>query len=173
MVTFTPNVNGTGTVDLLEAVEGDVASATATRANCGNAPGRGCLTNNWGNILAAPNVGNARRLYLFKPPKSVSTTAKVGSSTVSTGSAFSVCYSPGGRAYVNTTGTCVSTLPLTSSTLAVMVVAPPNAETEAGFAFTRTAPTAAVPTESLRGFDPVVAPPDVAVIVAVPLAPPG
>ena len=105
MVTFTPNVNGTGTVDLLEAVEGDVASATATRANCGNAPGRGCLTNNWGNILAAPNVGNARRLYLFKPPKSVSTTAKVGSSTVSAGSAFSVCYSPGGRAYVNTTGT--------------------------------------------------------------------
>jgi prepilin-type N-terminal cleavage/methylation domain-containing protein len=105
MVTFTPNVNGTGSVELLEAVEGDAAGATAQRTNCGNAPGRGCLTNNWANVLIAPNVGSARRLYLFQPPTSVTTTAKVGSTQVSAGSAFSVCYSPGGRAYVNTTGT--------------------------------------------------------------------
>jgi type II secretory pathway pseudopilin PulG len=105
MVTYTPNVDGTGSVDLLEAVEGNVAGVAAQRTNCGNAPGRGCLTNDWANILVAPNVGTARRLYLFKPPASVTTTAKVGSAAVSPGSSFSVCYSPGGRAYVNTTGT--------------------------------------------------------------------
>jgi Tfp pilus assembly protein FimT len=105
MVTFTPNVDGTGTVDLLEGVEGDVAGTSAERTNCGNAPARGCLTNNWGNILVSPAVGNARRMYLYKPPKSVSTTAAVGTTAISAGSAFSVCYTPGGRAYLNTAGT--------------------------------------------------------------------
>lgn len=101
MVTFTPNVDGTGTVDLLEGVEGDVAGTTAERTNCGNAPARGCLTNNWGNVLTPPAVGNARRLYLYKPPKSVSTKAKVNGTELGAGSAFSVCFTPGGRAYLN------------------------------------------------------------------------
>ena len=105
MVTFTAGANGAGTVDLLEGVEGDTVGAAAERANCGNTPARGCLTNDWGNILAPPNVGNARRMYLFKPPPSVTTTATVNGSVVNAGSSFSVCFSPGGRAYVNPTNT--------------------------------------------------------------------
>jgi Tfp pilus assembly protein FimT len=105
MVTFTPGVDGAGTVDLLEGVEGATAGATAERTDCGNMPARGCLTNNWGNLLAPPNVGNARRMYLFKPPATVTTTATVNGTVVNAGSAFSVCFSPGGRAYLNTTNT--------------------------------------------------------------------
>lgn len=105
VVTYTPGANGAGTVDLLEGVEGDVAATAAETAACGNKPSRGCVTNNWGNILAAPNVGTARRIYLFKPPKSVTTTAAVGAAAVASGTPFSVCYSPSGRTFVNTAGT--------------------------------------------------------------------
>jgi type II secretory pathway pseudopilin PulG len=103
MVTYTPGADGAGTVAVLEGVEGDTAGATADRANCGYAPSRGCVTNNWGNILAAPNVGTARQIYVRKTPPSVTTTAAVGATAVAT--PFSVCFSPGGRAYVNTVGT--------------------------------------------------------------------
>jgi prepilin-type N-terminal cleavage/methylation domain-containing protein len=104
LVRYTPGADGAGTVDLLEGVEGDLAGAAAERVGCGNAPARGCLTNNWGNILAAPNVGTARRLYLLNPPKSVTTTANVGTAAIAAGSSFSVCYSPGGRTYLHQGG---------------------------------------------------------------------
>jgi prepilin-type N-terminal cleavage/methylation domain-containing protein len=104
VVTYTPGANGAGTVDLLEGVEGDVVAAGSERANCGNTPARGCLTNNWGNILALPNVGNARRMYAFKPPTSVTTSATVEGAAVSAGTPFSVCFSPGGRTYLNKVG---------------------------------------------------------------------
>ena len=71
-----------------------------------------------------------------------------------------------------TTGTSGRELPFTSNTLAVMMVEPPRAETVAGFALTRTAPTAAVPTESFSApAVPVEAPPEKATIEAVPLLP--
>jgi hypothetical protein len=72
---------------------------------------------------------------------------------------------------VNDTGADRSGLPLMSNTVAVMVVVPPVFGTVAGFAFTVTRPTAAVPTEILSApAAPVVAPPEIAVIVAVPFA---
>lgn len=73
---------------------------------------------------------------------------------------------------VNSTGDPTSALPLMSSTVAVMVAWPPCDETDCGFALSTTRATAAVPTEILSApVLPVVAPPDTAVIVAVPLEP--
>ncbi len=100
-VIITPGANGTGTVEMLEGVEGDTAATAAERANCGNAPSRGCLTNNWANVLASPNVGTARRVHLMRPPTSVTTTATLNGSAEAM---IAVCYSPGGRTYVNRTG---------------------------------------------------------------------
>jgi hypothetical protein len=74
---------------------------------------------------------------------------------------------------VNDTGEDGSTLPLMSNTLAVIVVDPPVFGTVAGLALTVTRPTAAVPTAILIApWVPVEAPPDSAVIVAVPFAVP-
>jgi hypothetical protein len=74
---------------------------------------------------------------------------------------------------VNETGTCLRTFPFMSRTLAVIVVDPPSAETDAGFAPTLTAPTEADPT-AIRSAPvaAVTAPPEVAVMTAVPLEPP-
>jgi hypothetical protein len=69
---------------------------------------------------------------------------------------------------VNVTGTAFIRLPLTSKTVALMVVDPPSAGTVAGLAFTTTFWTAAVPTRIFSGFVPVLAPPEIAAIDAVP-----
>ena len=71
------------------------------------------------------------------------------------------------------TGTKGRAFPLISTTLAVIVEDPPPAEIVLGFAVSEMRPTAAVPTAILTApFAPVFAPPDEAVIVAVPFAPP-
>src|SRR5690349_11686358 len=73
---------------------------------------------------------------------------------------------------VKLTGTPTNAAPFTSSTDAVIVVEPPREETDAGFARRITRPTAAVPSAILIAPSvPVVAPPEIAVIVAVPFAP--
>src|SRR5438094_1292932 len=69
---------------------------------------------------------------------------------------------------VNVTGTPPKVLPLMSATDAVMADAPPREETVVGFALTTTRPTAAAPMAILIGALPLEAPPDVALIVAVP-----
>lgn len=67
------------------------------------------------------------------------------------------------------TGAELSPLPLKSKTAAVMVVEPPVFGTDAGLALTVTRPTAAVPTAILMApAVPVDAPPEIAVIVAIP-----
>ena len=74
---------------------------------------------------------------------------------------------------VKETGTPGNALPLMSKILAVMVVVPPNADTLLGFAPTRTPPTDAVPTAILIApAVPVDAPPEIALMFAVPLLPP-
>jgi hypothetical protein len=71
------------------------------------------------------------------------------------------------------TGAELSALPLMSKTSAAIVVDPPLDGTDAGVALTVTRPTAAVPTAILIApAAPVVAPPDEAVIVAVPFESP-
>src|SRR5204862_4485902 len=73
----------------------------------------------------------------------------------------------------NETGAAVSGFPLISRTVAVMVVDPPVFGTEAGFALIATLPTEAVPTAIFSApFEPVDAPPESALIVAVPFARP-
>jgi hypothetical protein len=74
---------------------------------------------------------------------------------------------------VKVTGTDDSTLPLGSLTDAVIADVPPLAATFAGFALTEMRPTAAAPMPILIApAVPVVAPPEDAVIVAVPDDPP-
>src|SRR4051794_26860393 len=71
---------------------------------------------------------------------------------------------------LNCTGVDASGLPFTSSTVAVIAEAPPIAGTVLGFAVTATRPTAALPTAiRIPLFVPVVAAPDDAVMMAVPL----
>src|SRR4051812_15956483 len=71
---------------------------------------------------------------------------------------------------LNCTGVDVSGLPFTSSTVAVIADDPPIAGTVLGFAVTATRPTAALPTAILTAlFVPVVAAPEEAVMMAVPL----
>ena len=73
----------------------------------------------------------------------------------------------------NDTGASTSAFPLMSSTEALIVDEPPSAGTCEGLALTVTRPTAAVPTRIFRPpAVPTLAPPDIAVIVAVPDAPP-
>src|SRR4029453_15919540 len=74
---------------------------------------------------------------------------------------------------VKLTGALFSALPLMSKTSATMVVDPPFEGTDAGLALIVTRPTGGVPTAILTPpFAPVEAPPEVAVIVAVPLESP-
>ena len=74
---------------------------------------------------------------------------------------------------VKVTGVATNGLPFISSTLAVTVVEPPMEGTGFGLALTVTLPTAAVPTKIFSApVVPVVAPPEIAVIVAVPFDPP-
>jgi hypothetical protein len=72
----------------------------------------------------------------------------------------------------NVTGTPCRALPFTSTTLAVIAEEPPVAGMIEGLAVRVMRPTAAEPTAILTApFAPVVAPPEEAVIVAVPFAP--
>ena len=73
----------------------------------------------------------------------------------------------------NDTGADDSALPLMSNTAAEIVDEPPIAGIRVGVAVTATRPTAAVPTAILTAFVPLaLAPPELAVIVAVPFAVP-
>ena len=71
----------------------------------------------------------------------------------------------------NATAVLASGVPFTSKTLAAIVLVPPDGIV-AGVAFTTTRPTAAVPTAIFTApVVPVVAAPEAAMIVAVPLIP--
>jgi len=104
VVTLTPNAAGQGTVDVLEGVQGNTAANAAQTANCDNLPTRGCLTNNWTPAAVGAVVATARVVTNAAVPADVTTTAAVGTTAVGAGTSVSVCFSPGGRAYVNTTG---------------------------------------------------------------------
>ena len=67
---------------------------------------------------------------------------------------------------LNVTGTPLIALPDASTTTAVTVVLPPLAGIDVGLADTLTRPAAAAPTDNSNGSD--AAPPEIAVIVALP-----
>jgi len=105
VVTLTPSATaGQGTVDVLEGVQGTAASINAEEAECDNRPTRGCLANNWTPLVGA-NVGTSRVVTNAVVPYDVVTTASWGPGTpVNAGTGLSVCFSPGGRAFVNPSG---------------------------------------------------------------------
>jgi type II secretory pathway pseudopilin PulG len=90
------------TFRMLEGVEGTTASTAAGRANCGNLPTRGCTINNWGNLGSGSTIGNARIVAETANGASTTLATSLGASPVT---ALHVCFSPSGRAFVNTTGT--------------------------------------------------------------------
>jgi prepilin-type N-terminal cleavage/methylation domain-containing protein len=96
----------TDALSVLEGVQGTVAAtaAGANRAACGNLPSRGCLTNDWSNIGSGATIGTTR-LVEGVADKGIDTAYTVGNGTKTTSGNVSICFSPGGRTYVNTAGT--------------------------------------------------------------------
>jgi type II secretory pathway pseudopilin PulG len=86
---------------MLEGVEGTTASTAAGRANCGNLPTRGCTINNW-EPGSGSTISNARVVAETANGASTTLATSLGAASVT---ALHVCFSPSGRAFVNTTGT--------------------------------------------------------------------
>ena len=97
-------VSTTGTnFSMLEGVESTAGSTAAGRTGCGNLPTRGCTTNDWGNLGSGASIGTARRIT--QTPAITSSTTLTGSKAGTAFTTLHVCFSPSGRAFVNTTGT--------------------------------------------------------------------
>jgi type II secretory pathway pseudopilin PulG len=94
------STNGT-TFSMLEGVEGTTASTAAGRTACGNLPTRGCTTNAWGDLGSEGSIGTARVVAQTENGDSTTLVASMAGATVSD---LHVCFSPSGRAFVNTTG---------------------------------------------------------------------
>jgi prepilin-type N-terminal cleavage/methylation domain-containing protein len=92
-----------GAFQVLEGVQGTSAATAAGRATCANLPTQGCMTNNWGNVLTATNVGTARVVDAMTS-SNTNTSMTLPDGTLAS-SSVSVCFSPGGRTYYNTSGT--------------------------------------------------------------------
>ena len=114
-----------GSLTVLEGVQGTVA-ATATHAQCGNLPTRGCTTNNWGNVGAGAVIGTARVVGTMAPSTDYTTNVRLGAAVQNP---LHVCFSPGGRTFVNTAGVWAPAnwAPLTD--VVTMSVTSPNGRT--------------------------------------------
>ena len=119
MVTAGPN----GAFTVLEGVQSN-AGAAAGVAACGALPTRGCTNNNWGNVGAGAVIGTARDVGGIAANTTDYTTAVSVDGVAQT--TLNVCFSPGGRAFVNQTGvwTAANWVPLTS--VVVITVSSPN-----------------------------------------------
>jgi len=97
---------GTGTLQVLEGVQG----ATAAKTNCASLPTQGCVTNNWNTA-----AGTARVIEGISQQNITTTMTLPGASALSAGS-VALCFSPGGRTFVNTAGvwSAENWLPLTN-----------------------------------------------------------
>jgi Tfp pilus assembly protein FimT len=87
-----------GSFQVLEGVQG----TNTAKAGCANLPTQGCLTNNWGNVGSGTTVGTARVVDGISNQQVNVTMALAGSTPSGT---VAICFSPGGRTYVNTSGT--------------------------------------------------------------------
>jgi prepilin-type N-terminal cleavage/methylation domain-containing protein len=95
---------GTGRFRVLEAVQGTAAPTSAGGAVCANLPTRGCLTNNWGNVGTGAVVGTAR-VVEETGNDGIQFKTKIGSATQKDTGTVAICFSPGGRTFVNETNT--------------------------------------------------------------------
>lgn len=128
-----------GSLDVFEGVEGTATATNAGRAACGNLPMRGCTTNDWGNLGGGGIIGNARRVGAVVASTDYTTSVKLGTVAVSP---INLCFSPGGRTFVNTTGswnpanwaplTTVLTVSITSSGRTRNIVVLPNGTARLG-----------------------------------------
>ena len=128
-----------GSLDVLEGVEGTVTATGAQRATCGNLPMRGCTTNNWGNLGGGGVIGNARRVGTVAASTNYTTSVRLGTVAMSP---VNLCFSPGGRTFVNTTSTwnpaawapltTVLTVSITSSGRTRNIVVLPNGTARLG-----------------------------------------
>jgi Tfp pilus assembly protein FimT len=96
----------TDSFTVLEGVVGTVAATASgtNRAACGNLPSRGCLTNNWANISSSATIGTTRVVEGLGP-LGIDTAYTIGTGTKTTSGNVSLCFSPGGRTFINTAGT--------------------------------------------------------------------
>lgn len=128
-----------GSIDVFEGVEGTAAATNAGRAACGNLPMRGCTTNNWGNLGGGGVIGNARRVGLIAATSDYTTSVRLGAVAASP---VNLCFSPGGRTFVNTTSswnpaswaplTTTMTVAITSSGRTRNVIVLPNGSARLG-----------------------------------------
>jgi prepilin-type N-terminal cleavage/methylation domain-containing protein len=123
-----------GSIAVIEGVQGTVGATASGKATCANLPVRGCTTNNWGNLLPpGPIIGNAREVGGITASTEFTTDVRLGAASVTP---VHVCFSPAGRAFVNTTSvwtpaawaplTNVLTIAITSSGRTRNVVVLPN-----------------------------------------------
>jgi type IV fimbrial biogenesis protein FimU len=130
MVTASPG----GAFTVLEGVKGTTVAASEGVADCGALPTRGCTNNNWGNVGSGAVIGTARNIGgIVANTTDYTTTVTVGATVQPT---VHICFSPGGRAFVNTTSvwtpgnwtplTNVVTLTLTSGSRNYAAVVLPN-----------------------------------------------
>jgi prepilin-type N-terminal cleavage/methylation domain-containing protein len=101
MVTAVPS-NGGFTV--LEAVKGTAVATDGGVAECGALPTRGCVNNDWTQLGSGTTIGTARNIGGITA-NTTDYTTKVAIDGVQQSSAVNVCFSAGGRAFVNTGST--------------------------------------------------------------------
>jgi len=89
-----------GSIAVFEGVPGTAAANLAGRATCGNLPVRGCTTNRWDLLGDAVNIGNARWVGGITASTDFTTAVTLGAAPLSP---VHVCFSPGGRTFVNQT----------------------------------------------------------------------
>ena len=110
MVTAGPN----GAFTVLEGVRGTTAATAGGIVNCGALPTRGCTNNDWGTLGGGAVIGTARDIGGIAANTTDYTTAVTIDGVAQT--TVNVCFSPGGRTFVNTSSiwTEANWIPLTS-----------------------------------------------------------
>lgn len=106
-----------GSLQVLEGVQGSQAANQAGKPTCANLPTQGCLTNNWGNVLTGSDIGSARVVDGMSG-QNVTTTMALPDGSTPKGT-VAICFSPGGRTFVNSSGTWTANMwqPLTNVAL--------------------------------------------------------
>lgn len=89
-----------GSLVVYEGVEGTAQAIANETQFCGNLPTRGCTTNNWGNVSSGTTIGTARVVGGIASSTDYTTTVTLGTAPQNP---VNICFSPGGRTFVNTT----------------------------------------------------------------------
>ncbi len=113
---------GSATFQVLEGVQGTNAATAAGRATCANLPTQGCMTNNWGNVGTSTNIGTARVIEGISS-QNITTSMVLPAGLTTTSGTVAICFSPGGRTYLNPTSTWTANSWYPLSSVATITVA--------------------------------------------------